>query len=68
MGAMLPAFFENAAPVWTTGSLLLFSGLLIIAQRLADIGTGDRTAHSACRCGSGRASSRLTAAKQISRH
>jgi hypothetical protein len=31
-GTALTDFFENAALVWITGGLLLFSGLLIIAQ------------------------------------
>jgi hypothetical protein len=32
MGTALTDFFDNAALVWITGGLLLFSGLLIIAQ------------------------------------
>jgi hypothetical protein len=31
MGTILSSFFQNEALVWTLGSLLLFSGLLIIA-------------------------------------
>ena len=32
MGVELSAFFENAALVWITGSILVFGGLLVIAN------------------------------------